>query len=91
MGTENSVRKNWFVYPNPFKTHIDLKSLTVYDDQTTSYILVNQLGQIIQQGKLKSINGSARIHLPSMNTGLYILTINSHGKNERYKLLRATD
>ena len=91
LGTENSVRKNWFVYPNPFKTHIDLKSLTVYDNQTTSYILVNQFGQIIQQGTLKFINGSARIHLPSMNTGLYMLTINSHGKNESYKLLRATD
>jgi uncharacterized protein (DUF1501 family) len=91
LGTENSVRKNWFVYPNPFKTHIDLKSLTVYDDQTTSYILVNQFGQIIQQGPLKFINGSARIHLPNVNTGLYILTLNSHGKNESYKLLRAPD
>ena len=91
LGTENSVRKNWFVYPNPFKTHIDLKFLTSYSDQSTSYILVNQFGQIVQEGTLKFINGSARIHLPSMNTGLYILTLNSYGKNESYKLLRATD
>ena len=91
LGTENSVRKNWFVYPNPFKTHIDLKFLTAYSDQSTSYILVNQFGQIVQEGTLKFINGSARIHLPSMNTGLYILTLNSYGKNESYKLLRATD
>lgn len=91
LGIENSFKKNWFVYPNPFKTHIDLKSLTAYYDQSTSYILVNQFGQIVQQGTLKFINESARIHLPNVNTGLYILTLNSHGKSESYKLLRAAD
>ena len=91
LGTESSVRKNWFVYPNPFKNHIDLKSLTAYSDQSTSYILVNQFGQIVQEGTLKFINESARIYLPNVNTGLYILTLNSYGKNESYKLLRAPD
>ena len=91
LGIENSIKKNWFVYPNPFKTYIDLKSLTAYNDQSTSYILVNQFGQIVQEGTLKFINESARIHLTNVNTGLYILTLNTHGKNESYKLLRAAD
>jgi hypothetical protein len=49
---------------------------------------VNQIGQTIQRGELKLMNGYARIDLPNLPTGLYVLTLENSSKKERFKLLR---
>jgi uncharacterized protein (DUF1501 family) len=88
LSIEKLNSKDWFVYPNPFKDHINLNSLIDGQNQPTTFIIVNQIGQTIQRGELKLMNGYARIDLPNLPTGLYVLTLENSSKKEHFKLLR---
>ena len=88
LSIEKLNSKDWFVYPNPFKDHVNLNCLIDGQNQPTTFIIVNQIGQTIQRGELKLMNGYARIDLPNLPTGLYVLTLENSSKKERFKLLR---
>ena len=88
LSIEKLNSKDWFVYPNPFKDHVNLNYLIDGQNQPTTFIIVNQIGQTIQRGVLKLMNGYARIDLPNLPTGLYVLTLENSSKKERFKLLR---
>ena len=87
LSIEKLNSKDWFVYPNPFQDHVNLNCL-YGQNQPTTFIIVNQIGQTIQRGVLKLMNGYARIDLPNLPTGLYVLTLENSSKKERFKLLR---
>jgi hypothetical protein len=57
-------------------------------NKPTTFIIVNQIGQTIQRGELKLMNRYARIDLPNLPTGLYVLTLENSSKKEHFKLLR---
>lgn len=89
LGIEKLNSNDWFVYPNPFKDHINLNWLMEGQNKPTIFTIVNQIGQTIQRGELKLSNGYARIDLPNLPTGLYVLTLENSAKKRRFKLLRA--
>ena len=55
--------------------------------QSTSFVLTNQFGQTVYRGYLKFINGAARVDVPSLNIGVYILTLKNTYKTQSFKLL----
>jgi hypothetical protein len=75
------------VYPNPFKNHFNVKGLSTSPNLSTSFVLVNQFGQRIHGGYLKFIDGNARVDLPNLNTGIYILTLKNSFKTQSFKLI----
>jgi len=87
LGLQNIDKKDWLIYPNPFKKHFNVKALLNQANQTTSFILTNQFGQTIFSGYLKFSNGTARVDIPSLNTGIYILTLRNAYKTQSFKLL----
>ncbi len=64
--SNNAVTFN--AYPNPVEDNIII-SLKAFDN--TTYQVVNQLGQIVKKGIVKS----KEINLSSLNTGMYMLVI----------------
>ena len=77
----------WFRQIKEFKKHFNVKALLNQANQTTSFILTNQFGQTIFSGYLKFNNGTARVDVPSLNTGIYILTLRNAYKTQSFKLL----
>lgn len=87
LGIQNLDSDEWMVYPNPFKNHFNIKGLSTSPNLSTSFVLVNQFGQRIQGGYLKFIDGNARVDLPNLNTGIYILTLKNSFKTQSFKLI----
>jgi hypothetical protein len=87
LGIENPNLDDWLVYPNPFKTHFNVKGLSTNSKSSTSFVLVNQFGQSIHGGYLKFVDGTARVDLPNLNTGIYILILKNAYKTQSFKLL----
>jgi uncharacterized protein (DUF1501 family) len=87
LGIENPNLDDWLVYPNPFKTHFNVKGLSTNSNSSTSFVLVNQFGQSIHGGYLKFVDGTARVDLPNLNTGIYILILKNAYKTQSFKLL----
>jgi uncharacterized protein (DUF1501 family) len=87
LGIQNLDSDEWMVYPNPFKNHFNVKGLSTSPNLSTSFVLVNQFGQRIQGGYLKFIDGNARVDLPNLNTGIYILTLKNSFKTQSFKLI----
>lgn len=87
LGIQNLDSDEWVVYPNPFKNHFNVKGLSTSPNLSTSFVLVNQLGQRIHGGYLKFIDGNARVDLPNLNTGIYILTLKNSFKTQSFKLI----
>lgn len=87
LGIQNLDSDEWVVYPNPFKNHFNVKGLSTSPNLSTSFVLVNQFGQRIQGGYLKFIDGNARVDLPNLNTGIYILTLKNSFKTQSFKLI----
>ncbi len=56
-----------YVYPNPSNNYIQLKNLTV----STSYLLINRLGQVCMYGKLTP--NDSKMDVSSLASGLYFL------------------
>jgi uncharacterized protein (DUF1501 family) len=84
---QNLDSDEWMVYPNPFKNHFNVKGLSTSPNLSTSFVLVNQFGQRIQGGYLKFIDSNARVDLPNLNTGIYILTLKNSFKTQSFKLI----
>jgi uncharacterized protein (DUF1501 family) len=87
LGIQNLDSDEWMVYPNPFKNHFNVKGLSTSPNLSTSFVLVNQFGQRIHGGYLKFIDGNARVDLPNLNTGIYILTLKNSFKTQSFKLI----
>ena len=87
LGIQNLDSDEWMVYPNPFKNHFNVKGLSTSPNLSTSFLLVNQFGQRIHGGYLKFIDGNARVDLPNLNTGIYILTLKNSFKTQSFKLI----
>jgi uncharacterized protein (DUF1501 family) len=87
LGIQNLDSDEWVVYPNPFKNHFNVKGLSTSPNLSTSFVLVNQFGQRIHGGYLKFIDGNARVDLPNLNTGIYILTLKNSFKTQSFKLI----
>ena len=87
LGIQNLDSDEWMVYPNPFKNHFNIKGLSTSPNLSTSFVLVNQFGQRIHGGYLKFIDGNARVDLPNLNTGIYILTLKNSFKTQSFKLI----
>jgi uncharacterized protein (DUF1501 family) len=87
LGIQNLDTDEWMVYPNPFKNHFNVKGLSTSPNLSTSFLLVNQFGQRIHGGYLKFIDGNARVDLPNLNTGIYILTLKNSFKTQSFKLI----
>ena len=87
LGIQNLDSDEWMVYPNPFKNHFNVKGLSTSPNLSTSFLLVNQFGQRIHGGYLKFIDGNARVNLPNLNTGIYILTLKNSFKTQSFKLI----
>lgn len=87
LGIQDLDSDEWVVYPNPFKNHFNIKGLSTSPNLSTSFVLVNQFGQRIQGGYLKFIDGNARVDLPNLNTGIYILTLKNSFKTQSFKLI----
>lgn len=87
LGVQNIDNKDWLIYPNPFKRHFNVKTSMNNASQSTSFVLTNQFGQTVYRGHLKFINGAARVDVPSLNTGVYILTLKNSYKSQSFKLL----
>ena len=87
LGIQDLDSDEWVVYPNPFKNHFNVKGLSTSPNLSTSFVLVNQFGQRIHGGYLKFIDGNARVDLPNLNTGIYILTLKNSFKTQSFKLI----
>jgi hypothetical protein len=87
LGIQNPDSDDWLVYPNPFKNHFDVKGLLNNSNFPTSFILFNQFGQSVHEGYLNFVGGTARVDLPNLNTGIYILTLKNAYKTQSFKLL----
>ena len=87
LGIQNLDSDEWMVYPNPFKNHFNVKGLSTNPNLSTSFLLVNQFGQRIHGGYLKFIDRNARVDLPNLNTGIYILTLKNSFKTQSFKLI----
>ena len=87
LGAQNIDNNDWLIYPNPFNRHFNVKTLINNTSQPTSFVLTNQFGQTVYRGDLKFINGAARVYVPSLNTGVYILTLKNTYKTRSFKLL----
>ena len=87
LGVQNIDNNEWLIYPNPFKRHFNVKTSMNNASQSTSFVLTNQFGQTVYRGYLKFINGAARVDVPSLNTGVYILTLKNTYKTQSFKLL----
>ena len=87
LGAQNIDNNDWLIYPNPFNRHFNVKTLINNTSQSTSFVLTNQFGQTVYRGDLKFINGAARVYVPSLNTGVYILTLKNTYKTRSFKLL----
>jgi uncharacterized protein (DUF1501 family) len=87
LGVQNIDNNEWLIYPNPFQRHFNVKTSMNNASQPTSFVLTNQFGQTVYRGYLKFINGAARVDVPSLNTGVYILTLKNTYKTQSFKLL----
>ena len=87
LGVQNIDNNEWLIYPNPFQRHFNVKTSMNNASQPTSFVLTNQFGQTVYRGYLKFINGAARVDVPSLDTGVYILTLKNTYKTQSFKLL----
>ena len=70
------------ITPNPFDSYLNVDR--VESDQAI-YILTNQMGQVVLQGKLKTGNNTLEINLSS---GIYNLIVNDNGKYTTARIVK---
>lgn len=80
------TRKNWFVYPNPFTTQLNLNSLKEFSG--VYYKLYDNSGKLVIYGSKEVINNAVLIEVPKLASGLYFLQIESGGRTESHKVFR---
>jgi len=79
LGTKTFNNQQIFsIYPNPTNNELFVKSSS---DEEVNYSITNTIGQIIQQGILKT---NQPIDLANIAAGLYLISI----KNESYKFIK---
>jgi hypothetical protein len=81
---ENKWDLNAIAYPNPFKERVHIQLQEVF---TGNISLVNTLGQLILKEKHTGVN---EVNIPTVNlqTGVYILQIESGDKKRQLKLIK---
>jgi uncharacterized protein (DUF1501 family) len=86
LNVPDETLAEWSVYPNPFKTDINVQSENQHLE--TSYELRNYLGQRILSGDLEFINGNAKVQTQNLQNGLYILTLKNNIESSVHKLIK---
>ncbi|MDI1355105.1 MAG: T9SS type A sorting domain-containing protein [bacterium] len=73
---ENSIRIHPFysVYPNPSNEKFAIRSLK---QSNASFELINELGQIVLQGPIQSLDFEIETH--SIHSGMYVLIVKENG------------
>jgi hypothetical protein len=80
VATFKDTSKDLLVYPNPTTSGSNLKISNLISGENVISIY-NLIGQNIYNTRSSTINNSAIISLPELNTGTYILKINNNLKN----------
>ncbi len=81
-GISDIEQANIEVSPNPFTDFININAV---ESNNASYILTNQLGQVVMTGELKLGDNSLDIELSS---GIYQLIVNDNGKIANVRLVK---
>ena len=76
---ENLIEKGYKIYPNPFSDEIFVENLLGNE----YFIIYDLLGRNIIEGKCLGT-----IKIPSVNSGIYYLTILNNTNQTTYKLIK---
>ena len=82
----NSIYKdvNFTLYPNPFNREVNIVFNEV--DNTNTINIYNTLGKLVYNTNIKG--DKAVINLGNLNSGAYLITINSNGINTTKRLIK---
>jgi uncharacterized protein (DUF1501 family) len=83
INTSNN-KKDWTLFPNPFKETIFFNSEKGV--KSGQYKIINSSGRLIQQGNLKEVNGNISVTVKNLAYGIYIIRVFSNRTVESHKV-----
>lgn len=78
--------KNWLIYPNPFKSTINISSID--DIENVNYRIYNASGMLLIDRTENVINGKVSINLSHYSSGIYFFEIITSNKREIHKAIK---
>ncbi len=87
-GTNETAGKDYVhIYPNPAVDFVQIDLATAYDGRPAELRLFNQSGQEVRH--LNIIDGSARVDLKGLPTGVYLYSLQGHGWQKSGKVVKS--
>ncbi|RYJ41684.1 T9SS type A sorting domain-containing protein [Flavobacterium beibuense] len=84
MGIDEYTLQGLSIYPNPVNDALYISSKLTGN---VSYTIYNNLGQVVANGNT-SLNNNTGINTSAFSQGIYIIKINSEGKDKSFKFIK---
>ncbi|TNJ46166.1 DUF1501 domain-containing protein [Tamlana fucoidanivorans] len=78
--------KNWLVYPNPFRDHVNITGINRTETLTLS--IYNASGILLLTKIETLVDGNVALNLYSFSNGVYFFEISSEGTKEIHKVVK---
>ena len=83
---------NALVYPNPFVNNINLRIVSLDENQPINYTLYDMLGRPITSNSVDFIEDTEIYELPlngyTLSAGIYILNVEQNSKKRVFKIIK---